>query len=328
MKVVLAPGLSRNILATIAIGDSYYRAWEQHALPAWIAYCERHGLGLVVFDRDLMEKTEQHWKKATWQKMLIGECLKSAGLEVDSLCYLDSDILINPTAPNIFLGYDPETIGLTSIRTNLPYPHEELLRRLAFLRHTCYDEAYPLDSALFMSLQQLYEYHELPVQPDEACMGLIVFNVDNHTKLMRAWFDKYDRNVQSVTNGGDQTHINYEIQNWGKVSWLDYRFQAIWAYEMAWKYPFLYDYGRNDEVLIRKCIEAALYQNHFLHFAGAWHESNMWKLGGFFASETEQKRLSSYQQYLLQPLTGNPVGMIKPTASSVGDLEPILNQYE
>lgn len=314
IKIILVPGASKNILVTIAIGESYYQAWEQHALPAWVAYCERHDLGLVVFDQDLIAKTEQQWKKATWQKMLIGEGLINAGLEVGSVCYLDSDILINPTAPNIFDDYDSETIGLTSIRKNLPYPHEELLRRLAFLRHTFYDRSYPLDSALFMSLRQLYEYHGLPVQGDEACMGLIVFNVGNHTNLMRSWFDKYDRNVQSVTNGGDQTHTNYEIQSWGKVSWLNYRFQAIWPYEMAWKYPFLYDCGREDQALIRKCIEASLYQNHFLHFAGAWHESDMWKLGGFFNSDVEQERLQAYQSYLQTPVTGAPVGMIKPQA--------------
>jgi hypothetical protein len=117
-----------------------------------------------------------------------------------------------------------------------------------------------------MSLEQLYGYHKLPVQPDEACMGLIVFNAHAHSTLMRSWFDKYDRNVESVTNGGDQTHFNYEIKNWGNVSWLDYRYQAIWPYEMAWKYPFLYDFGRKDQRLIGKCIEAALYQNYFLHF--------------------------------------------------------------
>jgi hypothetical protein len=131
---------------------------------------------------------------------------------------------------------------------------------------------------------------------------------------MRGWFDKYDRNVQSITNGGDQTHINYEIQNWGNVSWLSYRFQAIWPYEMAWKYPFLYDYGREDETLIRKCIEATLYQNHFLHFAGSWHESNMWKLGGFLCSDIEKTKNASYHSYCQRPLTGMPMGMVRPNA--------------
>lgn len=312
MKVVLPLGSSRNLIVTIAIGETYYAAWQKCAQPGWMEYCERNGLGLVVFDQDLISSDEKEWKKATWQKMLIGEALIQAGIDANNVCYLDSDILINPTAPNIFDNYDPTTIGLTSIRKNLPFPLDEVLRRLAFLRHTCYDNSYPLDSALFMSLQQLYGYHDLTVQADEACMGLIVFNIGHHTRLMRSWFDKYDRNVQSVTNGGDQTHVNYEIQSWGKVSWLDYRFQAIWPYEMAWKYPFLYDYGREDEALIRKCIEAALYQNHFLHFAGAWHESNMWKLGGFLCSDAEKTRLAEYHSYRQRPVTGAPVGMVKP----------------
>lgn len=312
MKVVLPLGSSRNLIATIAIGEIYYSDWEKCALPGWIEYCERHGLGLVVFDQDLISPDEREWKKATWQKMLIGETLIKAGVNASNVCYLDTDILINPTAPNIFENYDPTTIGLTSIRKNLPFPLDEVLRRLAFLRHTCYDNSYPLDSALFMSLEQLYGYHGLTVQADEACMGLIVFNIGHHTQLMRGWFDKYDRNVQSVTNGGDQTHVNYEIQSWGNISWLDYRFQAIWPYEMARNYPFLYDYGREDIGLIRACIEAALYQNYFLHFAGSWYESQMWKHGGFFESEAAIKALREYKAYRDTPVTGNPIGMIKP----------------
>ncbi len=314
MKVMLPIGHSRNLIATIAIGEAYYSAWEKFALPGWIEYCERNDLGLVVFDQDLISSSENTWKKATWQKMLIGETLLNGGIDANNVCYLDSDILVNPHAPNIFDNYDSAKIGLTSIRKNLPFPLDEVHRRLAFLRHTCYDNNYPLDSALFMSLEQLYTYHNLPIQEDEACMGLIVFSVGQHTQLMRSWFDKYDRNVKSVTNGGDQTHINYEIQNWGRISWLDYRFQAIWPYEMAWKYPFLYDYGREDATLIRKCIEAALYQNHFLHFAGAWHESNMWKLGNFLCSATDKARFDYYYSYCQRPVTGMPVGMVKPTA--------------
>jgi len=314
MKIVLPLENSRNLISTIAIGEEYYNSWEKCALPGWIEYCERNGLGLVVFDQDLISSDKKEWKKATWQKMLIGESLIMAGIDAENVCYLDTDILINPTAPNIFDNYVVNTIGLTSIRKNLPFPLDEVQRRLAFLRHTYYDKNYPLDSALFMSLEQLYSYHGLSVQSDEACMGLVLFNVKNHARLMRGWFDKYDRNVQSVTGGGDQTHVNYEIQSWGKVSWLDYRFQAIWPYEMAWKYPFLYDHGREDETLIRKCIEAALYQNHFLHFAGAWHESSMWKLGSFLSSDDEKNKLARYHSYLSRPLSGMPVGMVKPRA--------------
>jgi hypothetical protein len=311
MKVLIEPGSSKSVIATIAIGSEYYDAWKANALPGWEKYCSRNGLGLIAFDDDLVPSSDKHWKKPTWQKMLIGETLRGSSLDVENVCYLDTDILVNQTAPNVFDSYDPETIGLVSLRRNLPYPYDRVLRRLAFLRHTYYDESYPLDSALFMSLEQLYAYHNLPVQADEACMGLIVFNVSNHSSVMRSWFNKYDRTVQSVSNGGDQTHVNYEVQNWGRVTWLDYRYQAIWAFEMAWKYPFLYRTGRDDPELIRECIEASLNANYFLHFAGSWHESEMWKIGAFFEG-AKQIELENYQRYLGTAVTGEPKGYIKP----------------
>jgi hypothetical protein len=315
MKVYIKPGASGHILATIATGGNFLELWDTHARQGWEAYCRRHQLGLVVFDEELASRSGEAWKKAHWQKTLIGETLARYMPGVTNVCYLDTDILINPTSPNVFDGYRSDHIGLTSLRKNLPFPYDEVLRRMAFLRHTHYDSKYPLDSALFMTIEQLYEYHNLAVQPDEACTGLIMFNVANHAEMMRNWFYKYDSNVQSITNGGEQTHLNFEIQSTGKVIWLDYRFQAIWPFEMAWKYPFLYEASRRDNVdLIRACIEASLYQNHFLHFAGSWHESQMWKIGGFFAESYQDELLRTYRAYMDMPVTGQPKGIIRPRA--------------
>ena len=96
--------------------------------------------------------------------------------------------------------------------------------------------------------------------------------------------------------------------------WLDYKFQALWFYEIAWKYPFLYDYGRYDDELINKCIESSLFTNYFLHFAGSWHECNMWKLGKSLKNTETQKQLEDFHAYLQIPVTGEPKGQIKPKA--------------
>lgn len=317
MRVYIEPGPSGNILATIIIGDSYLRAWEANALPGWGKYCHRHGFGLVAFDQDLIPPDHNLWKKATWQKMLIAETFANSDMNIRNVCYLDSDILINQFAPSVFEKCAPDTIGLVSQRKGLPQPLDLTLRRLAFLRHTCYDNKYPLDSSLFMSPKQIFDFHKVPPQNDYACMGLIVFNVDNHHRLMRSWFDKYDRTIDSLTGGGDEPHINYEIQNWGNISWLDYRFQALWIYEIAWKYPFLYDYGRANTALIRECIEASLSTSYFLHFAGSWHESEMWKIGGFFESAQKRTHLEDFQKYSHMPVTGQPVGLVKPNGYQI-----------
>ncbi len=316
MKLILEPGKSKNIIATIAIGSEYLDSWEQYALPNWKEYCIRNELGLLVINEDLISRNNKFWKKPTWQKLLIGDALNKSNLIIENVCYLDTDILINPNAPNIFDSYNSENFGLVSLRNNLPFPYEEVIRRIAFLRHNYYDNNYPLDSALHINLNDLYKYHMLPVQPDEACMGLIIFNISNHADIMKSWFYKYDANVQSITNGGDQTHLNFEIQNYNKMSWLDYRFQSIWVFEMAWKYPFLYstEYSKSD--LIKECIEASLHANFFLHFAGAWHESIMWKLGTIFEKENSRKLLDDYFLYSKRELKGNPIGMVRPMKNS------------
>ena len=71
-------------------------------------------------------------------------------------------------------------------------------------------------------------------------MGLFIFNLKKYSKFFKDIFFKYDRNVKSFTNDGDQTHYNYEIQHNKEVNWLDYKYQTLWLFEMAWKYPFLY----------------------------------------------------------------------------------------
>ncbi len=315
MKVIINPGKSNNVIATVAIGDQYYEAWEKYAFPTWKKYCERQDLGLIVFDADLLSKESKTWKKPTWQKLLIGTVLKAKLPNVKNVCYLDTDILINYMAPNVFDDYDSSTIGLVSKRKKLPYPYDGVLRRIAFLRNHFYDKSYPLDSSLFISIEKLYEYHGLVAQNDEACAGFFLFNVANHAEIMLNWFAKYDQTIESITGGGDQTHFNYEIQSWGKVSWLDYKYQAIWVFEMAWKYPFLYDFGRDNKELIKECIQASLFTNYFLHFAGSWHESDMWKVGGVLEGSNEQKRFEGFSEYLKTPVTGEPVGQIKPRAT-------------
>ena len=313
MKVLIKPGKSKNIIATIAIGENYYSSWYENAFPSWQKYCEINDLGLIVFNMDLISEKNKFWKKATWQKMLIADTLKNSSLTVKNVCYLDTDILINYKSPNIFDNYKSDTIGLVSIVKNMPFSVEESRRKVSFFRNKYYDKKYPLDSAILMSSDNIYLYHNLPIQDNFACMGLIVFNVDNHSDLMRNWFNKYDKNVHSITNGGDQSHINYEILKWGNITWLDYKYQAIWIYEMAMKYPFLYDYGRSKANLIRQCIEASLMTNYFVHFAGSWYESEMWKLGGIFESKLKKEEIEDYYKYLDTPVTGEVKGMIKPS---------------
>ena len=310
-KIIRHPEKNKNYLVTIAIGKKYYNNWKSFALPLWQDYCKKNGLGIIVFNKDLVSKNYKVWKKPTWQKLLIGTVLKKNKIQVSNICYLDTDILINPYAPNVFKNYNSKTIGVVSLIKNISQPIQETLRRIAFLRKNYYSKKYPLDSALFMTTENKYKFHKLKPKNNFFCAGLFLFNVHNHTKFMKKIFDKYPSNIRTLTGGGDQTHLNYEFLKYGKISWLDYRFQAIWVYEMAWKYPFLYKFARVKKKLIQDCIESSLYQNYFLHFAGTWYESDMWKKGKFFINKNKIE-LKNYYKYLKTPIIGKSKGTINP----------------
>ena len=307
---IIKEGKSKNALVAIAIGDEFCNKFIDGPMKTWLYYCYRFDLSLIIFDSDLISKEHPNWKKATWQKTLIGSKLSKSDLDLNNICYMDTDFIISPIAPNVFDYYNENSIGLVSLRKNLPFEYQKTMRSIAWNRKLYYDSNYPLDSILIGSTRDLYLHNNLPPVDDEACMGLIIFNLNNHSKMFVEIFHKYDKSIESTTGGGDQTHHNYEFQKTGLVQWLDYKFQAIWTHEMASKYDFLYQ--SPDSFLIEKCIISNLKTNYFLHFAGGWHESKM--IDDFNFTEKIVADLNNYQKFMDRTdLKGQPVGVLKPS---------------
>ena len=302
---------SRKALVTIAIGKEYLEKWEKNVLPTWILYAKNHDLSIVAVIDDLLPKNDPSYKKATWQKLIIPQYFISKDLNYELIAYLDSDILINPLAPDIFNFCDMGKINSTSLRFHLPYDYNKTLRKIALLRKTYIDKDYPLDSGMFIELDKLYEYHNLIPQKDEFCAGLLVFSVDIYSDFMAKCFKQYTANVKSITNGGDQTHLNFHFQESGFFNRIDYKWQAIWSYEVVNNYPFLFQNKFKDLSLLNDCIKTVLFNNFFLHFAGNWPESTIWSNSEFNLTMEEidfYKKLKNYEQ---EKLSGKPVGMVK-----------------
>jgi hypothetical protein len=266
-----------------------------------------------VFDEDLIPRDHPKWKKATWQKYLIGSILMVSVPTVRRVAYLDTDILINPASPNVFGVVDDSRIGVVSKRHNLPYPRDVVLRRIAFLRNRHFSERYPLDSNLFASTRQLFASIGLTSFEDDFCAGMFVFAQTAHAVMLKKFFYAVDAAVESPTGGGDQLHFNHFVQSATLQHWLPYEFQALWTHEMAWKFPFLYTLDRKDDELVRRCIEASLSTNYFLHFAGSWYESEMWSQVKVLTDPEVLDRWERFAEYLERPVTGKFVGPVKPT---------------
>jgi len=311
IETIIAPKKSGNVLVTIAIGIKYKSLWEKHASANWMEYCVKNDLGLLVITDDLIDKNHEYWKKANWQKLLLGEALKKHNSEIKNVCYIDTDFLINPNAPNIFDVSDLDKINLVSLFNNLPFDLNLVKKRIAFNRHHRYSSDYPLDSSLFMNIKEVCDYHGKALLPDMSCSGFFVFNIDKHAEKLRLSFFNYKSDVKSITNGGDQFHFNFEIMNNLSVNWLDYRYQAIWLYEMAAYYPFLYQMtNQNNTDLIKSCVLTSLENNFFLHFAGAWNESEMLLVDGLLEDENYNNK--EFNQYLNKNISGVPRGLILP----------------
>ena len=75
---------------------------------------------------------------------------------------------------------------------------------------------------------------------------------------------------------------------------------------------FLYTRHQQNKELIRECVEACLFSNYFLHFAGSWHESDMWLIKDILSSSASREMNISFKNYLEHELTGQPKGMVKP----------------
>ena len=84
---------------------------------------------------------------------------------------------------------------------------------------------------------------------------------------------------------------------------VEYQFQALWLYEMAEKYGFLYESFDNTD-LIKECIKSSLRQNYFLHFAGKW-EGQMYKIPDI-VDESFVNEIQAFHNYLSIPVAESP----------------------
>ena len=304
------PSGSNNYLVTTAIGEPYFSDFKCYSMPSWMDYCVSFNLGLAVVVGDLIERNDKYYKKANWQKFIVAKELKKLDPLVKNICHLDTDIIISPLAQNIFDFHSDDSISVISLRNGLPYSYNMALRRIAFFRNKYYDKKYPLDSVLFSTIDDLYKNNglDVPKIADEVCSGVFVYNVSKYLEFFEKIFFSVDRNVKTLTNDGDQTHFNHYVLN-ENVKFLSYKFQTIWVFEQAMKYNFLYKHS--DKKIIKKCIKSSLLDCHFLHFAGSWHESEMWKNKDNIIQEDKQV-FTDFKNYLDIEVSGQPRGMIKP----------------
>jgi hypothetical protein len=116
MFVVQGPGATfqpghRKAIVSLVIGDEYQAIWQTMSQPNWQAYCERHGFDLIVITAPLDTTERGQGRSPAWQKLLVlNEPWSSL---YDRIVWVDADIVISPTAPDITASCpDPRQVGV------------------------------------------------------------------------------------------------------------------------------------------------------------------------------------------------------------------------
>ena len=315
MKIIKKPGKSKNVIVGVAISKKYYQNWKKNVSQNWKKYCDRFDLGLVIYD-DFLD-TSDNKKKANWHKLLVGKKINESKLKdkINNICYLDVDILINSFgAPNIFDVHKNNKITVVHQYKNMPYDYMETGKRISMFRNSFYSKKYRLDSSIFMTPQEIAKFHNFKNSEkmnNYFCSGLFIFNHKKYSKFLENIYFKYDKKFISLT-GGDEPIMNYEFQKTKFLNWIDYKYQAIWVYEMANKFPFLYDFGKNNKKLQSECVTASLMSNYFLHFCGSWYESSMIDLKSNYIFNNKKKFIKNFYEYKKIIPKAKAKGLIKP----------------
>lgn len=311
IKVLKKPGKKGDAIVTVLITKKYFNFWKKYVYHNWKIYCDRHNLGLIIID-NFIDNAEGK-KKANWHKLLIGKEIINSKIskKIKNVCYLDADILINAYgAPNIFQEHSTNKISVINQYKHLPYDYFQTQKKISFYRHYFYSKKYPLDSSIFMRPSQMFKFHGFEEYDNYFCSGLFIFNINLFSKFLEKIYFKYSKNFKTLTTG-DEPVINYEFQKKAKLKWLDYKYQAIWVYEMANKYPFLYDKNFKNEKIQSACVTSSLMSNYFLHFAGSWYESEMINSSKNYHISNKTMIKKFYKYNKIRP-KARPKGLIRP----------------
>lgn len=295
-------------IATLAIGESHLKCYERYVLPFALDYCKNNNLGLaaLVDDFDNIYPEVVSMKKKNWQKLLIPTALsRYLDKELD-VAYYDSDVLLNPYGKNVFHFSNKSSLGLTKQSSNIPYDDHLCKKIISFYRNKYYSDSYPLDSSIFMSTEQIYRYHNLPVYDDYSCSGFFVCHDSTTANKLLQIYELYDCSIGGLTDGGDEPFLNHEFRNRFQICYLDYEFQAIWTWEMASRYRHLFLHPSPTEES-SNCISSALLSVTALHFAGSWPDAQLYKDDCIY-SKVSTPSNQEFFDYLNMPVWGVPQG--------------------
>ena len=297
------------VLATVVCGEQYAAEWERYSLPSWERFATNYGYGIFALHQTRLP-ADVH---PAWNKFLLPELVNEAiGGQVTTLV-LDADQVFSPIAPPLDPELRDDGYGLT-IEDHGPAAVDRR-KLLSFLRRTRVDSGFPLDS---VAVARASDWGTNPALVDlggrlPISSGFIAVPSNLASDFASLASSARERDAAWDGGGGDQTIASRELQRREHYE-LDARWQVIWPYVMAERYPSLYRDAPVSSDRAASAIVDALHAAYCIHFATSWPEKDFWAVewmdewdGRFTSEETDELR-----QYLASSVEPRAYGRIAP----------------
>ncbi|MCP4438511.1 MAG: hypothetical protein GY810_06160 [Aureispira sp.] len=266
---------STKLLVTLAVGEQFLLDWQQWLKSGWEIYAKKHGYDIVVFTEVLDNSSRAQQRSISWQKCLILN--QAICQQYQRVVWVDSDVLINPSAPCIAEQVPLDKVGATDAYSFISKTMHDYL-------YECYiDYCKKRNKQLVINPTAASYYQNFGIDTDlnEVIQaGILVLNPIKHRSILNKVYEdyeeKYDAELDYAYNY-EMRPLSYEIVKRDLHYFIDQRFNFILNNYMYLAYPFLCHtenfltqnhVQQEVEQWMRLAVTSAYSHAYFLHFAG------------------------------------------------------------
>ena len=251
-------------IVTLAIGKSFRNRWDRVCRDNWQLYADRHDYDIICIDESLDKSERARSRSPAWQKCLI--LSQEFSKLYDRIVWVDSDVLLNPGAPDIAAGVPPDKVGaVDEYASPTAELYQQILRKL-----TRYWDAHGIPFVRNETAADYYRAYGFSSAFDQVVQtGVMALSPDHHRQILESVYYSYEETKTAEWNY-EMRPVSYELLKEDCVHWIDPRFNAIWGNYKALQFPFLLNHP--DHPRARECVEDAFRRVFFLHFAGSAQE--------------------------------------------------------
>lgn len=222
----------KNAIVTFAIGQKYEDMYRTFFRPSVETYCKKYDIDLVVLTEPI-EKFEEK-QALCCQKLLI--CSQEWASKYDAICWLESDILISPSAHNIFDNVTDDKILFVDHEPYNDFFYMWMWRNKYKIEKVDYKEYLTTGDQKWRDMLKDLELED--GNSRYVNEGVTIFQPKYHAEYLKELYRNHDFEKYKPSQIGlDNTfHAVREIWWWHKVMsdnkhrFIDHKYNSLWNY--------------------------------------------------------------------------------------------------